>query len=66
MANECDGCNTENWCREHGFLNSKCPCCACLVKPVCSNACDSYYDFTEKRERKIERERIASQLRIRK
>lgn len=40
--NECSGCSTENWCREYGFLDSKCPCCTCLVKPICTKACDGY------------------------
>lgn len=62
MTKECDGCNTENWCHEHGYLDNECPCCACLVKPVCKSACIIYYDFTNERESKIKRERMASQL----
>ena len=43
----CDGCNKyhDNYCLYHlkGALNDKtCPCCSCLLKPVCLKVCQDF------------------------
>jgi len=54
---DCRGCNSKGICtvsyklaKEGGLT---CPCRLCLVKPVCGEDCNEYYEFRENYEQSI-------------